>query len=88
MTAYIDGTIYRQVAPRRWFALRTVGDEELLTAWKAGQDTYQIAVRLSIPEHEVERRLHRARDIERSNPEWNWPPMSPVLVRHEDGSAS
>lgn len=45
-------------------------DAELLVLWRAGLDTYEIATRLQAPEHQVERRLHAARDALRLNAEW------------------
>lgn len=40
-------------------------DQEILTLFEQGHDTSEIAKRLHVPEHQVERALHRARDDRR-----------------------
>lgn len=77
MTVFVKGTTYRYLAPH-WFPSRTVGDDEILRLWKSGKDTYEIATLLQIPEHQIERQLHLARDTERREVEWNWPPEPPA----------
>lgn len=61
MIVFVGGTTYRHCAPR-WIAEHTVGDDEILALWKQGKDTYEIAVALAMPEHQVDRQLHAARD--------------------------
>lgn len=48
---------------------RNVGnnvEEAILHLWQSGKDTYEIGLILPLPEHEVERRLHRALDRSRA----------------------
>lgn len=64
---------YRRVPPKH-AVNSAVSSDEILRLWKRGLDTYEIAVKLDTPEHQVERHLHEARDGERRAAEWNWPP--------------
>lgn len=63
---------HRRLPPRIF--MRDVSDHEILTLWRIGKDTYDIATVLDVPEYEIERRLHLAKDRERRDQEWNWPP--------------
>lgn len=87
MNIYVAGTTYRRVAPRNhWVPSPTVGDDQIINWWKLGQDTYAIAVFLNMPEHEVERRLHLAKDASRRDQEWNWPPESKTKSESSEGA--
>lgn len=65
---------FRSISYRRIPPLQTgceFSDDELLALWKSGLDTYDIAACLQAPEHQVERRLHTARDAECAEAEWS-----------------
>lgn len=61
---------YRYYPPRR-HTDRVVTDDELLFRWRAGLDTYAIALQVGIPESEVANRLPHIREERRKIAEWN-----------------
>lgn len=67
MTVSVD--LYRYYPPKlpRREAVR---DDEILSLWSAGRDTYAIALQLGVPESEVANRLPRILENRRANAEW------------------
>jgi len=69
--------MYRRLAPRSRVAMPTITDNQVLSLWYKGKDTYDIAVILSVPECEIERRLHMAKDALLRDQAWHWPEARP-----------